>query len=303
MSTATREPELAVGAWPTTRRLRAALRANAAFSVLCGGALAAAGGFLAGPWDLGPAAGPPLLGLGVAGFGLLMARVAVQPARSMRRWAVLVVAADAAWVAGSAGLLALHRMPWPATVTVAAVAIVVACLAAWQVAGRAAVRGDDPLADLEVVEASRVLAAAPGAVWPLVSDHGLYGQLAPNLAGVEVISQVGDPLRRRCTNTAGEAWEETCTLWEDGRRFAVEVDTASYPYPLRRLRGLWQVDPAPAGSRITMRFAYQAEPSFAGGLFTIGLRLASPLLMSRIFRGWRDRVAKPSTEERPRAEA
>jgi hypothetical protein len=63
------------------------------------------------------------------------------------------------------------------------------------------------------------------------------------------------------------SWQETCTLWDDGRRFAVDVDTSDYPYPLRLMRGLWQVDPDPSGSQVTMRFAYQATPSVRGGLF------------------------------------
>lgn len=209
-------------------------------------------------------------------------------------WAVLVVAADVAWVAGSVVLLVARPVPWPAAVAVCLVAVVVTGLAARQVVGLAVVRGVDPLADVEVVQASRMVAAAPERVWPLVSDHRLYGRLAPNLASVEVLSQPGQPLRRRCVDRAGRSWEETCTLWDGGYRFAVEVDTTGYPYPLTRLRGLWQVDPAPAGSRITMRFAYRAEPSIRGGLFTIPLRLLSPLLMGPIFRGWQAQLAAPT---------
>ena len=55
-------------------------------------------------------------------------------------------------------------------------------------------------------------------------------------------AEAGEPLRRRCTNTTGQDWQETCTVWDEGRRFAVDVDTSDYPYPLRLMRGLWQVD-------------------------------------------------------------
>jgi hypothetical protein len=93
-------------------------------------------------------------------------------------------------------------------------------------------------------------------------------------------------LRRRCTSTGGAAWEETCTLWDDGRRFAVEVDTTDYPYPLAVMRGLWQVDRHSGGSLVTMRFAYQAEPSIAGGLFAMAFRLLYRPVLARIFTGW-----------------
>jgi hypothetical protein len=80
-------------------------------------------------------------------------------------------------------------------------------------------------------------------------------------------------------------------VWDEGRRFAVHVDTSSYPYPLRMMRGLWQVDPHPGGSRVIMRFAYQATPSVRGGLFAIGMRALSPLILNRIFRGWQRSLA------------
>jgi hypothetical protein len=53
--------------------------------------------------------------------------------------------------------------------------------------------------------------------------------------------------------------------------------------------GLWQVDPDPGGSRVIMRFAYQATPSVRGGLFAIGMRTLFALIVNRIFRGWRRR--------------
>jgi ribosome-associated toxin RatA of RatAB toxin-antitoxin module len=152
------------------------------------------------------------------------------------------------------------------------------------------VRAGDTLADVEVVQAVRVLTAPPAAVWPLISDHDLYGRLAPNLSTVEVISEPGAPLRRRCVNTAGQGWSETCTLWEEGRRFAVDVDTSDYPYPLTLMRGLWQVDPHPAGSRVTMRFAYRTVPALRSGLFAIGLRVLFPLALRRILDGWQRRA-------------
>jgi hypothetical protein len=120
----------------------------------------------------------------------------------------------------------------------------------------------------------------------MVRDHQLYGRLAPNLSNVEVISGPGETLRRRCTATEGGHWQETCTLWDEGRRFAVEVDTAAYPYPITVMRGLWQVDPHPHGSTVTMRFALQATPTIRGGLFIIVMRPYFGRAVARIFDGW-----------------
>ncbi|HET9142303.1 SRPBCC family protein, partial [Actinophytocola sp.] len=129
------DPVLAVGVWPTTRLLRAELRANAVFSLVCGVVLMGAGWWLAEPWGLGPVGAPPLAGVGLAGFGLLLAWLAAQPVRVLRRGAVAVIVADGAWVAGSVIVVVLGGLPVPGAVAVGVAAAVVAGVAVGQVAG------------------------------------------------------------------------------------------------------------------------------------------------------------------------
>ena len=105
------------------RLLRRTLWANAAFSVVSGAILA----IFAGPFAAAAAAGPvevagldlailfELLGVGVVAFGALCAWIASRPALP-ESWARAVFAADIAWVAGSALVLAL-----PASWTVSGV--------------------------------------------------------------------------------------------------------------------------------------------------------------------------------------
>jgi Polyketide cyclase / dehydrase and lipid transport len=285
------EAVVVVGSRPSTGLLRAALRANAVFSMVSGALLVGFGALVAGPWRLGPPPLLPLLGAGVAVFGVALARLAVASIGPLRRGAAAVIAADVGWVAGSGVLLVGYRPAAPGGLAVAAVAAVVTGLAGWQLAGLIRARSDDRLADVEVVEAATPLPDEPAAVWPVLTDHRLYGRLAPNLSNVEVLSEGDQPLRRRCTSTTGREWEETCTLWQDGHRFAVEVDTGRYPYPIAAMSGLWQVDPRPGGSRVVMRFAYRAIPSIRGGLFAIALRALAPLALHRIFHGWRAELA------------
>jgi hypothetical protein len=280
---------------PSTGPLRAALRANAVFSMVSGALLLGFGALVAEPWRLGPPALLPLLGVGVAAFGVALARLAVASVGPLRRGAAAVIAADIGWVAGSVVLLAGNRPAAPGVLAVAAVAAVVTGLAGWQLTGLIRGRSDDRLADVEVIEAAGPLPGPPAEIWPLLTDHRLYGRLAPNLSIVEIVTEDGQPLRRRCTSTSGRQWEETCTLWQDGHRFAVEVDTGSYPYPLTAMSGLWQVDPHPGGSRVVMRFAYRATPSVRGGLFAIALRGLAPLALRRILQGWRTELRSTAT--------
>jgi ribosome-associated toxin RatA of RatAB toxin-antitoxin module len=284
-----RDPVTSLGARPTSGVLRAALRTNAVFSLVSGLTLA-----VGAVWYL------PLLlvGVPVAGFGLVVAAIAAVPAGRLRRIAGAVVAADILWVVATTALLTEVPLPAAGAVASVAVAAVVALLAAWQAVGLAAIRRDDPLADFDVIEVSRHLPVPPHRLWPLVSDHQLYGRLAPNLSTVEVSSRPGETMRRRCTSSSGQQWQETCTLWDEGRRFAVEVDTAAYPYPITVMRGLWQIDPHPHGSTVTMRFALQARPTIRGGLFLIVMRPRFGRALARIFEGWqREALTTPATIE------
>ncbi|MFI2367324.1 hypothetical protein [Streptomyces sp. NPDC018833] len=135
MTAVVADPLVPTGVWPSTRRLRAALRANAVFSLVCGTVLLAAGWRVAEPWGLGPVGVPPAVGAGVAGFGALVAWVAVQPTGPLVRWAALIVASDIAWVSGSTVLMVWHPLPWPGAVAATVVAAAVAALVAAQIAG------------------------------------------------------------------------------------------------------------------------------------------------------------------------
>jgi hypothetical protein len=282
----------AVGRVPTTARLRTGLRANAVFSTVSAVLLLIVGPVVAGPWGLGPAWLPPAVGVGLVGFGLLVARVAVEPAGPrLRRRAVAVTAADLAWILGTATVLIVVPPRPPGVVVLTVLAGAVAALAVAQLRGLIAVRDGDPLADDEVVEVSGRVEAPPATVWPLVADHDLYGRLAPGLDRVEVVSEPGEALRRRCTNSQGSSWEETCTLWEEGKRFAVEIDTGDYPYPLSGMQGLWQVDPDPDGSLVTLRLVARPHPTLRGGLLAILLPLALSRALRRVLDGWRERAA------------
>jgi ribosome-associated toxin RatA of RatAB toxin-antitoxin module len=110
--------------------------------------------------------------------------------------------------------------------------------------------------------ADRVVQAPAEQVWVVVADVAGYAQVAPGLRHVEILQGDREGLRRRCYDARGRGWNETCTLWEPGRRFQMRVDTASYPFPLRQLlrsfQGTWSVDPLPEGTRISVQF--DAEP-------------------------------------------
>lgn len=145
---------------------------------------------------------------------------------------------------------------------------------------------------LEAMAISTEVDALAERAWVVVTDHELYGRLAPNLGRVELTTTNGPDLARRCTDRKGRGWNESCTLWDDGRRFAVAVDTSDYPYPLQVVRGSWWVDPiSGARCRLGMTFLFQPRPGLRGRLFVWAMHAAFPLTVRRILRGWTDALS------------
>lgn len=273
-------------------RLRNVLRANAVVSGLCGLAAVAAAGWI------GDLRGASTIAVRVVGIGLVLFAIGVGRASGARhrRLAIsgrLIGVADAGWVVATAGLVAAGTLSRTGVGLAVAVGVVVAAFAALELHGARAVAAAPPLSDvtppLEAITASIDVAAPPHRAWAVVTDHELYGRLAPNLGRVEPTTPNGPDLARRCTNRRGQSWSESCTLWDDGHRFAVAVDTSDYPYPLQTVRGSWSVDRlAAGGSRLAMTFLFQPRPGLRGRLFAWAMHAAFPLVVRRILRGWRD---------------
>ena len=108
--------------------------------------------------------------------------------------------------------------------------------------------------------------------WAVLSDHSGWGDHAPNLSKSEVVAGSGEGAVRRCYNNAGKGWSETCTLWQPGTRYVMEVDTSDYPYPLSVMRGTFDVNDAGNGSIIRLRFDYKVKGGPAGRVLGLLLR-------------------------------
>lgn len=117
-------------------------------------------------------------------------------------------------------------------------------------------------------EIDRLVAAPTDVVWAVISDFDSYATHAPNLKSVGVVSGQGVGMVRRCVDARDATWQETCVTWDEGQRYAFEVDMSNYPYPMTYMKGTWGVEGAEGGSRIVMRFEYQPkfDPPVLGAL-------------------------------------
>jgi len=153
-----------------------------------------------------------------------------------------------------------------------------------------------------VIEATRELEASMPEAWEVVTDHELYGRLAPNLSRVVATAPNGAALSRRCWDVRGRAWDESCTMWDEGRAFAVSVrtDDPSYPYPVSRLDGSWQLEQiAPGRVAVRFRFVMVPRPGLSGRAFAAAMRAGSPMMIGRIARGWQREIVRRRDQATP----
>ena len=288
------------------QRVRNVLRANTAFSVIAGFAVAGSSAWLNRQLADTPTSAVAVIGLGVVAFGLVVLSVSVSGARTVWRGGRLVAVADLVWVAISIPIIMIGDLT---AAGAAAVAVVGACVLALAVAEVMALRQLSPFAasvDRSRLETVRHIVdlAAPAAIgWEVVSDHELYGRLAPNLSAVHVLSGAdsdSDRGQRRCVARSGESWIESCDVFPDDRRYEVNVDTTDYPYPLVSMAAVFRVDEIDGQRcRASAVFRYERQPTVRGALLAAGMPTAFAVIMRRITSGWaieaQHRAARPAS--------
>ena len=272
-------------------RLRNVFRVNAVVSGSTGLACALAAPGIADVLEV-ERAPVGLTGLGLVGFAIALGLLSGARHGQLVALGRVIGGADLAWVVASMVLVTAGVFGAVGAVVVVAVGAIVGAFALLEIRGAAAIAASHAVPDVEPPFEAISVAAAVDApadrAWPVVTDHELYGRLAPNLGQVEVTAGDGPGLARRCYDAKGRAWTETCTLWEDGRRFAVAVDTSDYPYPLAVMRGSWAVEPIAADrSRFVMSFLFQPRAGVRGRAFVWVMHAVFPLVLRRILRGWR----------------
>lgn len=116
----------------------------------------------------------------------------------------------------------------------------------------------------------------PSVAWDVLVDPAAFERAAPNLSRVELPDGgIREGAARRCANTEGRAWAETCTRYAEGETYAFAVDVSNSAVHRRLFRsfeGTFGVEPADEGARVSMRFDY--EPRY-GPLGWLLLRAAA----------------------------
>ena len=296
-----------VDARRASTQLRNLLRSNALFSTATGLVAVVAGGPVAELLGADQVWVVRALGGSLVAFAGLVFAVSGAKTSVLRPASLGVSIGDLGWVAGTLAVFALGWLSTIGLVVMSATGLVVLGLGLAQLrtqarVARAIARSDgdfDEVPPVEVVTFDRPASVTPEQLWPVMIDHELYAKLALNLSAAKGLTPDGLGFQRSCTDTTGRSWSETCTLWEPGRRFDVDVDTSDYPYPLARMQGSWRVEPnGRDGATVGMTFAFQPSPGLRGRFFIAVMHLAFPPILKRIVRGWIRAAATTATGTR-----
>lgn len=238
--------------------MKKALSINALFSGLSGLSL------LLFHWTLanffGIQSATPFLVIGIA--LVFFALTILFEIRRQNPLAILwIITQDMLWVVGSLYILLFSPFDISKSghFAIAVVAIIVLLMALNQSSALAqadTVQGKE----IKKLHFTRTIAASKAKTWKVVSDVANYQKVAPNIDKVEVISGEGQGMVRSCSH-GKDSWTETCSLWEEEKQYSFIVDTSApdYPYPLKYLKGSWEVeevDPTHTTIHLTFEFAY-----------------------------------------------
>jgi len=145
----------------------------------------------------------------------------------------------------------------------------------------------------------RTVDAPIAVVWDVITDHELYAEAAPNLSTVEVVEGEGDGMIRRCVDTDGNEWTESCNRWEEERGYAVTVHVEHSDFHRRlftRFEGEWRLSEHDDGVRITIAFEFEPRYGPVGSLISKFFAYKAPGIIEPIFDRWEAEIRSRATD-------
>ena len=247
-------------------QLQKALQINALFSGLSGILLVAGHNRVAGLFDTPNSSVFQVIGAALIYFSLTIV-FEIKHQNLLR--VLFIIVQDSLWVIGSVILLIFQ--PFDISMTgngvIAAIALIVLLMAISQTNGLAQT---DSIANkgIKQLRFERTVNASKASVWNVISDVANYHEVAPNVDDVKIISGEGKGMVRSCSH-GKDSWTETCSLWEEEKEYAFEVNTDApdYPYPFKYLKGNWKVEAIDnSQTRVIMLFEFEYKRNFQNWL-------------------------------------
>ena len=113
---------------------------------------------------------------------------------------------------------------------------------------------------MAVFTRTETLLGERAAVWEVVG--AVTGTDNDHLALQEIVAGDGVGMIRRCVDTDGHEWTETCTIWEPGRAYRFDVAVDEHPLPMKSMAATVEAGDSagsPALTPVTIRFDYRSK--------------------------------------------
>lgn len=273
-------------------QLQKSLLINALFSGLSGTILVAINKHIATLFDISNTSVFWIVGVALIFFSVTI----VYEIRRQNPLGVLaIILQDYLWVLGSIILLITQPFEISKTgnVIIAAIALVVLLMAINQ--AKALAQIDSILIKgIKRLSFERTMKATKSIVWKVISNVANYHEVAPNVDEVIIISGNGEGMIRSCSH-GKDSWTETCSLWQEEKEYAFQVNTAAsdYPYPFKFLKGNWKVEEIDnSQTKVIMLFEYEYSKKFHNWLLHPILKGKFSKTAEKLLDNWQNQIEK-----------
>ncbi|MDH3647156.1 MAG: CBS domain-containing protein [Gammaproteobacteria bacterium] len=127
---------------------------------------------------------------------------------------------------------------------------------------------------MPVIHLQRKIKAHADVVWRVISDLSGFADVSPHVSKVEMLGGEKETARRRLHSPNGYSWTEHCVSWDEGKSYAMEVDSSDGVYPFKKMHRRFELEEQPDG--VVLRMHYKYRPKY--GIFG---RIADALFLHR----------------------
>lgn len=120
---------------------------------------------------------------------------------------------------------------------------------------------------MPVIHLQRKIKAHADVVWRVISDLAAFAEVTPHISKVEMLDGEKVTARRRLYSHTGYTWTERCVMWEEGKAYAMEVDSSDGVYPFKKMHRRFELEEQSDGVVLKMHFEYKPKYGIAGQIW------------------------------------
>lgn len=144
---------------------------------------------------------------------------------------------------------------------------------------------------MPVIHLQRKIKAHADVVWRVISDLAAFAEVTPHISKVEMLDGDKATARRRLFSHTGFTWTEHCVMWEEGKAYAMEVDSSEGAYPFKKMHRRFEMEEQSDGVVLKMHFEYTPKYGLAGQIWDrLFLHRKRRALYSEVLNNWIARI-------------